>query len=83
MTNPCTAFAGISSFYHKTLDYRVAYYMYPRVQALIGTNIRVHEIAYGFRGPSEKNVSPLSFSIAKYQSCVSPCKICPNFAGHV
>ena len=32
---------------------------------------RLYEIAYGFGGPSEKNVSPHKFSIAKYQSCVS------------
>ena len=40
---------------------------------LICIHNRVHEIAYGFRGhgPSEINVNPHSFSIAKYQSCVS------------
>jgi len=31
----------------------------------------VHEIANGFGGPSEKNVSHHKFSMAKYQSCVS------------
>jgi hypothetical protein len=32
----------------------------------------VHEIAYGIGGPSEKNVSPHLFSIAKYRTCVTP-----------
>ena len=40
---------------------------------------RVHEIAYGFGGPSEKNVSPRYFSIAKYQFCVSPQLNLPKF----
>ena len=39
---------------------------------LIYVLYRVHETAYGFGGASEKNVSPHQFSIAKYQSCVSP-----------
>ena len=34
--------------------------------------VRVHEIAYDFGGPSEKNVSPHEFSNAKCQSCGSP-----------
>jgi hypothetical protein len=38
----------------------------------VNITVRVHEIAYGIGGPSEKNVSPHQFSIAKYQSCVSP-----------
>jgi hypothetical protein len=41
---------------------------------------RVHKIGYGFGGPSEKkNVSPHSFSIAKYLSCVSPRQNLPIF----
>jgi hypothetical protein len=35
------------------------------------THTNVHEIAYGFGSPSEKKISR-QFSIAKYQSSVSP-----------
>lgn len=44
--------------------------------------IRVHEITYGFGGPSEKDVGPHYFSIGKYQDCVLG-KIFQKIAGHV
>ena len=44
---------------------------------------RVHEIAYLFDGPSEKNVSPQRFSIAKHNLVSVLNKICPHFASNV
>jgi hypothetical protein len=40
---------------------------------------RVHDTAYAFGGPSEINVSPHQFSIAKYQSCASSWQNFPRF----
>jgi len=41
---------------------------------------RVHEIAYGFDGPSEKNVSPQKIFYSKHNLVSVLSKICPHFA---
>ena len=55
-----------------------------RVTKIIKLIFRVREIAYGFGGPSKKNMSVLINFLLQNTNLVSVLiKICPNFAVHI